>query len=243
MKINKLTKMNEIPNPFWCIKDGFFTYPESLAEIQSENGRQIAKTLSVIENGIQVFLRGSMLESSKPFCRSDVDLFVLYEDRRQLGLLSDALPGGFDFDIKIQLKKSIITDFVMHALLECRSFQVCGLLKQRIPIAADIAFAWEHWLKYCPAMIPNSIGTRTNGSLIYFKMLTRCFGVLSILRDRQFTRDITSCIKLATLESASAGDLLGAMRCSLEDCQDSTFEVSAIKKLLHSRFDFYFKTK
>lgn len=227
-------------DPIWPIQDGFFMRPPSLVNIRSESGRKIRKAVSTVCNGLQVFLRGSHLETPEPFARSDVDLFVLYDDNRQFNMLQAVLPGGFDYDIKIESKCKPIQDIVTLALLDGRSVQICGPPRQAGLIPADKNFAWQHWIKYCPSLIPNQLDTENPFSLIHFKLLTRCIGVLSYLRDQMFTRDIDTCIEWARDADLDIYGNLMEIRHALEHRKPCVFDLVSIKRYLHAHFDLWF---
>jgi hypothetical protein len=225
---------------YWHIKHGYFVFPDYLKNINSAPGRSIEEALKNSDTELQIFLRGSLLENEIPFIRADADLFVLYTYSSQLNELTGLLPQNDFYDIKIIPQARLCNDFVFNALLNCRSLQISGNKFNRKPIKADKEFAWEHWKKYCPAIIPNRIDTNNNSALIHFKLLTRCFGVLSFLQKRSFTRDVSECIAIAQREDNSKSDILTEMRGCLECKKTKTFYVADIKKLLIEKFDEYY---
>lgn len=225
---------------YWQIRDGSFVFPDYLENIYSVPGRKIEETLKNSGTALQLFLRGSLLENERPFIRADADLFVLYTHSSQLNELKTILPPNDFYDIKLIPQESLRIDFVFNALLHCRSLQISGQNLSRKPVKADKQFAWEHWIKYCPAMIPDRIDTQSALALIHFKLLTRCFGVLSFLKNKLFTRDISECIVIAESEDSSASNILNEMRKCLENKKPKTFYVAGIKKLLMQKFDEYY---
>lgn len=197
---------------YWQIKDDNFVFPKHLENICSASGRQIKEALKNERTGLQIFLRGSLLENEIPFSEADADLFVLFSHSNQLKELTYLLPSYNCYDIKLITKKDLDKDYVYHALLNCRSLQITGEKLDRKPISADKQFAWEHWIKYCPTIIPNRIDTKNSKALIHFKLLTRCFGVLSFLKYKLFTRDVSECIAIAKSENNFASSVLTEMR-------------------------------
>lgn len=224
-------------SPFWEISEGRFLRDWQLNAVRSTEGQRLAQCLGSPEEGIQVFLRGSLLECAAPFERADADLFVFYDQPDQLRALSDLLPEGYSYDIKAIPRSRIGEDFVYHALLHCRSLQIGGPHLAAEPVDADKVFAWKHWVKYCPALIPGTIDTSGPMALIHFKLLTRCFGVLSFLRDRRFTREIGACIDFAETEETGTADRLREIRGALEARSGGIYPVGGIKKRLARRFD------
>ena len=63
--------------PFWEIQNGRFLRPQSLDAIRSEKGRILADVVAQIDNGLKVFLRGSLLECPNPFTDADADFFII----------------------------------------------------------------------------------------------------------------------------------------------------------------------
>lgn len=225
---------------YWQVRNGEFVFPDHLKNIHSLPGRKIKEALKNSDTGLQIFLRGSLLENEYPFYGADADLFVLYMHSSHLNELKNILPPNDFYDIKLISQASLCNDYVFDALLHCRSLQISGNSFKRKPIKADKQFAWEHWKKYCPAIIPNSINTTNNSALIHFKLLARCFGVLSFLQKKSFTRDVSECIAIAQMEDTSKSDILNDMRRCLESKKTKTFYVADIKKLLIQRFDEYY---
>jgi len=225
---------------YWHIRHGYFVFPDYLKNINSAPGRSIEEALKNSNTGLQIFLRGSLLENELPFNRADADLFVLYTYPSQLNELTGLLPQKYFYDIKLIPQSSQCNDYVFNALLHCRSMQISGHKFNRKPIKADKEFAWEHWKKYCPAIIPNRIDINNNSALIHFKLLSRCFGVLSFLKNRLFTRDISECLAIAQMEDIGKSDILTEMRACLEHKKTKYFYVTDIKKLLIQKFDEYY---
>lgn len=225
---------------YWQIMDGDFVFPVYLENINSAPGRKIEEALKNSGTELQIFLRGSLLENELPFAAADADLFVLFTHSSQLNELKNILPPNDFYDIKFIPTESLLNDYVFHALLHCRSLQISGQILSRKPVKADKQFAWEHWIKYCPAMLPDRIDTQNNTALIHFKLLTRCFGVLSFLKNKSFTRDISECILIAESEDSGASKILNEMRNCLENKKPKTFFVAEIKKLLTKKFDVYY---
>jgi hypothetical protein len=225
---------------YWKITDGGFVFPNYLENIYSIPGRKIEEAIKNSGTALQIFLRGSLLENEHPFATADADLFVLYTHSYQLNELKTILPPNDFYDIKFIPRESLLNDYVFHALLHCRSLQISGAKLNKTSIKADKQFAWEHWIKYCPAMIPDRIDTQSTMALIHFKLLTRCFGVLSFLKNKLFTRDIFECILIAESEDSGAAKILNEMRKYLECKKPKTFYVAEIKKLLIKNFDVYY---
>lgn len=229
--------MREPLDPFWPIVDGFFVFPPELEVIRSPFGRHLQACVGSIDDGLSVYLRGSQLECCTPFPNSDVDLVVRYKCPRELVTLQSLLPAGKDYDIKIFRMDEPVRDPVTRALLECRALQLCGAPRRRRSVAADKRFAWDHWLAYGPAMRSSRIQTTSRWALLEFKLLVRSFGVLSFLRDRRFTRDISACLRWAVMEDVGVGDTLVDCRRALESGEAREFDMRPAKQSLYTGFD------
>jgi hypothetical protein len=226
----------------WPINSqGFFELPASCGIIKSERGRLLAQSIIEMNSKLQIFMRGSLLESDSPFEKADADLFVLYDNSEDLLPFTRSLPDGYHFDIKYIQNQYLQEDFVFHALLQCRSMQIGGDTFFRTPVAADKLFAWKHWVKYCPPIIPSIIHTHHRDSLLYFKLLVRCFGVISFLKSGLFTRDVSDCIKISKLEDEYSFAQLSYLRQLIEQGVKSSVDVAPVKQLLINQFDYYFK--
>ena len=167
-------------------------------------------------------------------------MFVLYENIDDLKLFNDILPRGYQYDVKYIEKNRVKTDFVFFALLQCRSAQISGDFFGRTSVKADQLFAWKHWVKYSPASIPDYVNTNSPASLIYFKLLTRCFGVISFLKYRKFSRDISNCIELSKSENVACYETLTKYRIGLEKNKSEIIDTRLIKLILKQSFDKHF---
>jgi hypothetical protein len=236
--VNSLNK--ETGSRYWKINDGYFIYPDHLFTVQSDIGQQLCNYFENCDTDLQVFLRGSMLEEVNPFEKSDIDLIILYDKPEQLLDLRIPSFGEHILDLKLIPKNSTKSDYVYNALLNCRSLQIKGEPIERKTLAADKKFAWEHWISYCPALIPNQIDTVDNRAVMQFKWLSRCFGVLSYLKDKMFTRDISECLRIARVEHVVSSEIMLELKQNLEKNQRCVSNVREVKKFLHSTFDEYF---
>jgi hypothetical protein len=224
---SKVHSMNSYPEYWPMMEESSFGFPDVLRVIKSERGRYLSQCIKRMDTSCQVFLRGSLLEKEYPFERADADLFVLYDRLDEARHFRGSLPAGFFYDVKFIQREKLREDFVYHALLQCRSLQIAGEELVRVPIRADKLFVWKHWLKYSLSTLPPTISSDDRWALINFKLLVRSFGVISLLKRNQFTRDIDVCIQFATSESAEIGEVLTEIRIDLEN--DKAFEVPIAK--------------
>jgi predicted nucleotidyltransferase len=226
----------KVKEAYWPIENGVFIIPKHLV-IRSEIGKVIQQSCNTLTNGTQVFIRGSMLECDQPFKHSDIDLCVIYDNYAQVEELKQILPSGLFYDVQLVKRNHVSNDFVYNALLNCRSLQIAGDAFCNLPVNADKDFALKHWIKYCPSTIPSILTHDNTFSLIYFKQLTRCFGVISFLKYGLFTRDIDECIVIAKKESIDLGQQLNDIRFFLEQGLEYQVDIHKIKKHLKISFN------
>ena len=234
---SKVHSMNSHTEYWPMMEENYFVFADVFRVIKSEQGRHLSQSIKRIDTSCQVFLRGSLLEKENPFERADADLFVLYDQFDEARHFRDSLPAGFLYDVKFIQRIRLREDFVYHALIQCRSLQIAGEELVRVPIKADKLFVWKHWLKYSISTMPPTISSNDKYALIYFKLLARSFGVISLLKRNQFTRDIDACIQFASSESAAIGEVLTEIRIGLENEIAFDIPITKIKAQCRTLFD------
>ena len=132
------------------------------------------------------------------------------------------------------------SDYVFYALLAHRSLHVSGLKIDFEPLRADREFAWQLWVKYFPSGLPNELDCSKRVSVIYFKLLVRCFGVIMLLKENLFTRDIDACIAYSSSFEESIHGQLSLLKSKIENSDTINFNVKPVKSLLRDLFDKYF---
>ena len=226
-------------DPYWKTRQGIFLpFSEQNLSYESQEFIKDVKTLNASEH---ILIRGSFIETQHPFKYSDLDIFVIYTDHRrqelyrQLQDLTNRI-----LDLKWVKADYLQEDFVYYALLAHRSLQITGDPLTFTPLNADRDFAWKHWVKYFPVGLPDLLNSSEQFSVIFFKQLIRCFGVIEFLKNGQFTRDIGACINFAKKIEPSMGDQLYQIRNSIETKEKRTNNIIYIKNKLRELFDVFF---
>jgi predicted nucleotidyltransferase len=228
-------------DPFWKIKDGSFV-PLSFDENTfSEEAKDIINNIRKLDFAESIYIRGSIIENSIPFERSDLDLFIIYSENRRFQIRKQLERfTSRDLDIKWLHLESLEGDYVFYSLLSLRSHYICGDKIDFGLIRNDREFAWMNWVKYFPSGVPNELNCSDRFSVIYFKQLVRSFGVIMLLKDNKFSRDIDICIEYSSFVSISIKDELYALKNDIEDNNNNTHKTNRIKTLLKELFDEYF---
>jgi hypothetical protein len=240
--INSLEITNFSIDPVWKIANSkflpFYIKEDSLSSEAKEFIHKVRK-LNLLES---IYLRGSLIENKQPFWKSDIDIFVISkgsvnnEINRQICALSVR-----ELDIKMINAEYLKTDLVFYALLAHRSMHINGEKINLEFLPTNREFAWHHWVKYFPSGLPNEFDCSQRVSVIYFKQLIRCFGVIMFLEQNKFTRDINSCIDYSLSIDPEVYLILTSMKKSIEENEKKNYDIKQIKKLLINLFDNNFK--
>lgn len=231
-----------VADPLWEISEGtFLPFNVNESIISSEATGFITKIRELDISG-SIYLRGSLIESKKPFSKSDIDVFLVCnpdinqeETFRRIRSITDR-----ELDLKWVRYSDLRSDYVFYALLAHRSWHVSGFKIDFEPLRADKEFAWQHWVKYFPSGLPNEIDCSKRVSVIYFKLLIRCFGVILLLKDCLFTRDIDACITCSSSFDKSVYGQLCLLKSNIENSDAVNFNIKPVKSLLKDLFDNYF---
>jgi YD repeat-containing protein len=216
-----------VVSPWWPAANGIFLpYAVTRANLTPE-ARLLAARLAAADLPGSVFLRGSIVESCAPFAGSDVDVLVLAEE----GFRPAALDGlsHRPLDVKLLTRERLRRDLVQHALLAHRAVRVAGPDPALDPVASDDEFAWRHWLAYFPAGLPARIDSTDRLALYTWKCAVRSFGVLSLMRDGRFTRDVDACLRYAGEVASDTARTLVEARSALERREQVDIRLSDVR--------------
>ena len=97
------------------------------------------------------------------------------------------------------------------------------------PVACDEDFAWRHWLTYFPAGLPSEIHSTDRFAIYAWKCAARSFGVLSLMRDGRYTRDVDACLGFAEEVAPEAAHTLAALRGALERREPVEIALSQVR--------------
>tara|TARA_B100000886_G_C20423728_1_gene492869 strand:+ start:2344 stop:3042 length:699 start_codon:yes stop_codon:yes gene_type:complete len=230
-----------IQDPFWQIKDNLFvpiSFDENFFSEEAINIITEIRKLNITET---IYIRGSIIENSIPFEKSDLDLFIIYSENNRYHIRKKLETITLrDLDIKWLTLENLETDYVFYSLLCLRSYHICGDKIDFRLIASDRKFAWMNWIKYLPSGIPDHLNCSDRFSVIYFKQLVRSFGVIMLIKENKFTRDIDSCIEYSSFASSHIKNELYRFKRNIEENNNNTFKTGSIKILLKDLFNEYF---
>ena len=227
-------------SPWWGTESGFFCPFVLDAAALSDEARGVAGRLRALDLPGSVLLRGSVVESHAPFSGSDLDVLVVTDAALPPATLSAIREvSQRHVDLKILRTTYLEQNLVQRALLAHRSWLVSGPPPPLALVAADAEFAWQQWLACLPVGLPPDI-TSTDPLAVYtLKSAARAFGVLSLLRDGRYTRDVDACLEVAFELAPAAADGLRGLRASLEAAEDAHYDLSRVRAALlrlHSQF-------
>jgi hypothetical protein len=228
-------------NPFWRTQEGFYTPLKFNENSFSAEAKGILKNIRKLNTSESIYIRGSVIESSTPFESSDLDIFIVYSANKRFQIQKQLENCTYrDLDIKWLHLDNLESDYVFYSLLSLRSHHICGKKLNFRLISNDREFAWKNWVKYFPSGVPNEINCSDRFSVIYFKQLVRSFGVIMLLKDDKFSRDIDVCIDYSSFICKSVKDELSALKNDIEKSNNKTHKTQRIKKILKESFDNYF---
>ena len=149
--------------------------------------------------GLSIYMRGSLLENPNPHPKSDIDLFIIYKDHENLkdkitDITTRLSSLGRPIDLHILSKKQLEEDIPQKLLFHTRPIFVVGDKITVYPIKADRNTIIQHWQKYNPSYPPDIMHSSVKSRVSALKNLTRCFGLISLIEKKMFTRDIQECL-------------------------------------------------
>lgn len=151
---------------------------------------------------LSFYLRGSLLEQETPHANADIDLYVIHKLNylpREIAL--DIVKRLSDFnrfvDLHIFNRNELNIDLPNRLLLCSRSIHIGGPEIILEPVNADSKMIDEHWKAYNPYFAPDIMYSSVRSRVCALKNLTRCFGLISLVKKGIFTRDIQECISYA----------------------------------------------
>lgn len=182
----------------WEIKNNRFTK-------QQLSGNQfclsVAKLLEGFES-LSFYLRGSMIEDETPHINADIDLYVIHQlnylpREKSTEIIARLSCFNKFIDLHIFNQNELNLDLPNRLLLYSRSIHILGPEIKFQPIAIDQNMIEMHWKAYNPNFAPDIMFSSVRSRVCALKNLTRCFGLISLIERKVFTRDIQECIDYA----------------------------------------------
>lgn len=228
-----------ICSPYWKAKQGFWLPFQPDKSLLSPEARVICTRLQeTMPSHLSVYMRGSVIESLRPFPASDLDLTIVLPAGERLPMMPDA---GYishrELDVKILNSEKLYSEPVLYSLLAHRSIHVCGPILDLKPLKADFDFAWRQWLTCFPAGLPPQLTCNERLSVIFMKQMIRAFGVILFMQKKIYTRDLTACIRFSEEIHPDLPEQLLHLRREVEKKSNYIFNSGVIKKFLLDAFN------
>lgn len=182
----------------WVIKNNRFTKQQFSANPLCVS---IANLLESFED-VSFYLRGSMIENESPHINADIDLYVIHKQNylpreKAMEIITKLSFLNRFIDLHIFNENDIKLDLPNRLLLYSRSIHLFGPEIKFQPIKIDQNMIELHWKAYNPNFAPDIMYSSVRSRVCALKNLTRCFGLISLIENKIFTRDIQECIDYA----------------------------------------------
>lgn len=182
----------------WIIKDNIF-----LANHCTPN-----KNVKLIANALKnfklnsIYLRGSIIDNKPIHQNADIDLYIIHNDayinRGEVLDIVESLKHLNRFvDMHLIRFNSLDYDIPNRLLLNNRSIHIGGPQIQIKPVELNHEMITQHWKAYNPNFAPDIMYSSVRSRVCALKNLTRCFGLISLIEKKIFTRDIQECLDYA----------------------------------------------
>ena len=182
----------------WIIKDNIF-----LANHCTPN-----KNVKLIANALKnfklnsIYLRGSIIDNKPIHQNADIDLYIIHNDayinRGEVLDIVESLKHLNRFvDMHLIRFNSLDYDIPNRLLLNNRSIHIGGPQIQIKPVELNLEMITQHWKAYNPNFAPDIMYSSVRSRVCALKNLTRCFGLISLIEKKIFTRDIQECLDYA----------------------------------------------
>ena len=179
------------------IKDGMIV-KKYLQE--NEFCRSLKSELRSFKN-YSFYLRGSMVESDNPHINADIDLYLIHKNgiiKEDIDLLlSNMAKYNRPVDLHIFNVKDFEDEIPNRLLLNTRSLHLAGPEVNFESVKVNPEMILQHWLCYNPDFAPDIMFSSVKSRVCALKNLTRCFGLINLIEEGYFTRDIPECMGIS----------------------------------------------
>lgn len=220
-------------DPIWNIENGWIipvAFPSDTALT-----KQI-RHIIIRDNktDVPIFLRGSMIEQVRPHPNADIDLLVVSHDKNPA--ISFRGLAHLNRFIDPQRIDPSLRDTVLTTLLWTRSIQLVGtpIAPKPVPITKDWIFA--HWLRHGTNRLPNRLISQALRRVAETKQLIRTVGLIWLMKEGKFSRDLNTCVQWAKNINKVAGAELEEMLHNLAHPPYPPREITNIKGWLQMQF-------
>jgi len=181
----------------WTIKDGLF----ERKYLQENEFCSSLKCDLIPFNKYSIYLRGSMVEDDNPHLNADIDIYIIHKNgiiKKDIErLLYDLSKYNRPVDLHIFHANDFEEEIPNRLLLNTGSIHLTGPKVTFEPVEANQEMIMQHWILYNPGFAPDIMYSSVKSRVCALKNLTRCFGLISLIENHSFTRDIPDCLDIA----------------------------------------------
>ena len=177
-----------------------------------------------------VFLRGSILERSRPHPRADIDLIILHSQ-----LNHDIDTSG------LQVFQRFIDTHVLYPedtqeMLYTRSHQISGRLIAPKEVEISAKWLYQHWSLYGVNRLPSILTSQMPLRLLELKKILRSVGLIWYLKNGNLSRDLNICIQWLRILHKDFGHQVEFHFQNLNQETQRDFDITALKSWLSTEF-------
>lgn len=185
----------------WIIKDNIFL-PNHCTP--NKNVKLIANALKNFKIN-SIYIRGSIIENKPMHPNSDIDLYLIHKETyisrdNVLDIVNSLYFINRFVDMHLIRFNSLDYDIPNRLLLNNRSIHIGGPQIQIKPVELNHEMITQHWKVYNPSFTPDVMLSTLRSRVCALKNLTRCFGLINLIENRFFSRDIDECLNYAKIK-------------------------------------------
>ena len=105
-------------------------------------------------------------------------------------------------------QQNLNNDIPQNLLFSTSSIQLSGPEISTIKVMYNSEFVLTHFKRYNPSFAPDLMYSDLRSRVCALKNLTRCFGLISLIENGIFSRNIDECLILAKVKNKKIYDLL-----------------------------------
>jgi len=159
------------------------------------------------------YLRGSLIEGKPLHPKADIDLYLIYPQsfisRHEVLSVLECLDSFNRYvDLHLICYNRLNHDIPNRLLLHARSIHVTGAELHFNPVEFNNEMIAQHWLAYDPSFAPDVMYSTVRSRVCALKNLTRCFGLINLMENTIFSRDIQECMEFAKKMDEHVHDML-----------------------------------
>lgn len=208
---------------------------------RSEVGRRLVDRLSSADPVAgTLYLRGSCLEEERPHPRADIDLVLVSESPERYGDARRLWASLRDLDRPVDIlplsPAELLASRPVSLLVGYRSLRVSGEPIAMPALRVDRPFVLEHWRLYAPLLVPRWLAGPQHARVCMVKQLVRSVGILRLMQEGEFSRDLELCAQWAEEAAPGPGRVFRQALASLEEA-DVKLDLALARSWLLETFE------